>query len=95
MKKSKVFDVCEQQIKRNNKVVTRHIFDILAKTVKDRKVAERERWEINNTLKRARFRAELDKLGIITCLPFDLEFYEELTDIIELRELVLYKRYKY
>ena len=95
MKKLKVIEECERSIKSKDRVTTRLVFNVFAETVKTRKVAEKEVRDRNNALKKQHFREELNELGIITCLPPDCSSYEQITDIIELRELVMYKCYKY
>jgi hypothetical protein len=94
MQKLKVIEECERSIKTKDRVTTRLVFNVFAETVKKRKVAEKEVRDRNNELKRERFREELDLLGICTSLPHDCTPYEDLADITQLRDLVVYKRYR-
>jgi hypothetical protein len=94
LKKLDAIRDCEREIIRRDRVSTRSVFNVFAETVKKRKGAETELQERNNTTKRERFREELDSLGICTSLPYDCSPYAELEDITQLRDLVVYKRYK-
>jgi hypothetical protein len=88
-----------RRVNRTDRVITHAIFNAFAEPVKkrkdqERKVIDQERKaiELINTNKRERFRAELDKLCICTCLPSDCSTYEDLEDIVQLREIVAQKR---
>ena len=81
-----------QRVKETDRLIIRSIFNVLAEPIKKRKDQERKAFELINTNKRDRFRAELDKLCICTSLPFDCTNYEDLEDILPLREIVAHKR---
>ena len=94
MKKRKVLEDCERSIKSRDRVATRLVFNVFAETIKKRMDTEKEVQDKNNSLKRERFHEELDRSGICTSLPYDCSPYEDLVDITQLRELVVYKRYR-
>jgi hypothetical protein len=80
------------RVKQIDNLTTRLIFNAFAEPVKKRKDEKIKAIEVINTNKRERFREELDKLCICTTLPFDCSIYEDLEDIVQLREIVAQKR---
>ena len=84
----------QQRVNRVERAIAQSIFKSWAEPVIARKEQASRVLELFNTTKRARFRDELDKLGICTCLPFDCSGYDDLEDIVQIQEMVVYKRRK-